>query len=422
MFNIVKYGAVADGKTLNTAAIQAAIDACAAAGGGRVTIPAGVFKSGTIWLRSFVELHLENGAVLLASDRLEDYNDSDAYPQNFDVPSEDWLGKHLIIAHELEHAAITGFGILDGNCYAFVEDVWEHPGWFRWRSGVTRVTTPSGMRPGQLVAFVECSHVDVQDITIRRSGCWSVFLHGCRFVNVRGIKVHNPINMLNSDGIDIDTCCNVTVSDCMIETGDDGITLRCDRKRLKNQEIQTEYITITNCVIHTNVCGFRIGVGSGHIRHVRISNIVISRCRELLQFCTAYNTHGHACIEDLYVSGVSATDTDRMISMFASNGTYVKDVCVENVRTTACAMSYIEVNDGQIDNIRLRNVEIRAFDRYEALDEDTMNQRGHYVFHAKGATNLILEDVRIYGDFAVRKEKTCIEDCPDAQLRNCRLD
>jgi polygalacturonase len=82
MFNIVDYGAVADGVSLNTAAIQSAIDACYAAGGGRVFVPSGIFKTGTIWLKSGVELHLSIGATLLASDNIDDYNDDDAYEQN----------------------------------------------------------------------------------------------------------------------------------------------------------------------------------------------------------------------------------------------------------------------------------------------------------------------------------------------------
>ena len=83
MYNIKDYGAIADGVTINSAAIQAAIDACADDGGGRVVIPTGTFKTGTFWLRSNVELHLEMGAILLASDNLDDYNELDAYPQNY---------------------------------------------------------------------------------------------------------------------------------------------------------------------------------------------------------------------------------------------------------------------------------------------------------------------------------------------------
>lgn len=422
MYNILDYGAIADGVTLNTKAIQNALDACHAAGGGRVYVPAGTFKTGTIWLRSNVELHLSQGATLLASDNIDDFNELDAYEQNFSYPPEGWVGKHLIIAHEIEHVAITGFGTVNGNCYAFVEDDFDNPQWFRWRAGAIKCKNQETLRPGQLIAFVECKHVDIRDFTVRDSGCWSLFFHGCEYVTVHGYKAFNPINMLCSDGMDIDTCRHVAVSDCLIETGDDAITIRCVEGHLKNKDIHSEYITITNCVLRPGLCAFRFGVGNGLIRHVRISNIIVKRSRELMQFATSYLSKGHACIEDLHVSGVSALDTDRMISMAANNGTYVRDVCVENVRSTAASMSYIHANDGEIDNIRLRNIEIHAFDRYEHLEPDILDMRGHNIFSVKNASNVILEDVRIHGDFAQRKERVAIENCPCIKIKDCKFE
>ena len=109
--NILDFGAISDGIALNTKAIQNAINKCAESGGGRVTVPAGVYKTGTIWLKSHVELHLEAGAEFLASDNLDDYNSTDAYEQNYDCLQEGGVGKHLIIAHEIED--IIGIPALD---------------------------------------------------------------------------------------------------------------------------------------------------------------------------------------------------------------------------------------------------------------------------------------------------------------------
>ena len=140
--NILDYGAIGDGKTLSTSALQSAIDACAASGGGRVTVPAGRYKIGTIWLRSRVELHLEMGAELFASENYDDYNATEAYEQNFDGFSEGWTGKHLIIAHEVEDCAITGFGTVNGNLPAFVYRVDSAAdkvyGWSHGRSEIGR--------------------------------------------------------------------------------------------------------------------------------------------------------------------------------------------------------------------------------------------------------------------------------------------
>ena len=237
--NILYFAAIGDGKTLNTIAIQNAIDDCAASGGGRVTIPTGIYKSGTIWLRSNVELHLEMGAELLASDNLDDYNDLDAYEQNTRVVADEGcVGKHLIIAYEIENSAITGLGRINGNCHAFVDPFYGETilaNW-GWKRGIAVLKDEEKMRLGQLINFVECKNIKVQNITIVDSPCWSLLFHGCKFVQVNSIRVNNPAWMLNSDGIDIDASRYVTVSDCIILTGDDAITLRA-----------CEHIVKTNC-------------------------------------------------------------------------------------------------------------------------------------------------------------------------------
>ena len=111
--NILDYGAQSGMTTICTTAIQEAIDACASSGGGRVTIPAGTYVSGTIWLRSHVELHLEHGARLIASTNREDYNALDAYPQNYSWPPEEWVGQHFILAVEVEDVVVEAEDIED---------------------------------------------------------------------------------------------------------------------------------------------------------------------------------------------------------------------------------------------------------------------------------------------------------------------
>ena len=420
MFNIVDYGAIPDGKTLNTAAIQTAIDTCNAAGGGQVVVPAGVFKTGTLWLKSNVELHLSMGATLLASDNLDDYNELDAYPENFSCIPEAWVGKHLIIAYEAENIAITGFGTVDGNCYAFMEAEQENPDfWYRWRSGTCKCKDPEKLRPGQTIAIILCKHITIQDITVKDSGCWSVFLHGCEYVGVRGYKAYNALNIQNSDGLDIDCCRYVTVSDCILHSGDDGITVRCAEKLLKEKAIHSEYISIQNCVIHAAICAFRLGVGTGTIRHVNISNITVSRCRDLVQFATSYDKSGCACMEDIRIANISATDTDKVLAMFATNGAYIRNVTLENIRSDATAASFIRQNDGTIDNVRLRNVEITALDRYDLSNENHLKMRGNCIFSVKNAANVVLEDVRIRGGFAQVTDRTVFTGCDDIIIRNC---
>ncbi len=420
--SILDFGAVSDGVTLSTEAIQRTIDRCAESGGGRVTVPAGTFKTGTIWLRSNVELHLEAGAELLASDNMDDYNAPDAYEQNFDCLFEDWVGKHLIIAHEIENCAITGFGRINGNCQAFVTEEPSPEGKiYGWCHGVSRVKDAERLRPGQLICFIESKNIKVYDITIINSPCWSCFLHGCEFAQIRGIKVKNPIWMLNSDGIDIDASRYVTVSDCIIETGDDAITLRGCENRLKNKDMHCEFITITNCVLSTGICAFRIGVGSGVVRHARISNISIIRCCNVVELCTAYIKKGGVDIEDVNFSGISAQNTDRLLKAFAYNGAKISNITLENIRSTSTTMNYLDGVDGAIENVRLRGIEIDYFDRATDLPESELAYRGNHLLSLKKANGVTLDDITLHGTLCGVTEPVEIVDCEAIDKRNCKF-
>lgn len=420
--NIIEFGAAADGVTCNTAAMQSAIDACAASGGGRVTVPAGVYKTGTIWLRSNVELHLSAGAELLASDNMDDYNDVDAFAQNWSCEPEQWVGKHLIIAHELDNCALTGLGKINGNCHAFVRKV-DTPAekQFGWCYGKSEVRDPEKMRPGQLVCFIECTNVRVQDITIVDSPCWSCYFLGCEYVQVRGIKIFNPIWMLCADGIDIDASRYVTVSDCIVHTADDAITFRACEEMVRKKDIHCEYITVTNCSLSTTVCAFRVGVGVGDIRHIRVSDIVVSRCMNLVQFCTAYKDIGRANIEDVNFSGISAQHTDRGLDLFARNGAVIRNVTFENIRATSAMENTIKCYKGVIDNVTVRNLQLLFADKAPELSEESLERMGSCLLTVSGASNVTLDSVRVDGDLTGVTERFVVTDCGGLVKKDCNF-
>ena len=420
--NILDFGAISDGVALNTKAIQDAINKCAECGGGRVTVPAGVYKTGTIWLRDNVELHLELGAELLASENMDDYNDTHAYEQNFGSAQEEWVGKHLIIAHEINACTITGFGTINGNCQAFVvESKHSAEKHYGWCHGISLLKDKTKQRPGQLICFVESRNINVSGITITNSPCWSCFVHGCEYVQIRGIKINNPIWMKNSDGIDIDSSRFVTISDCIIETGDDAITLRGDEKRLKNKDMHCEFVTITNCVLSTGICAFRIGVGNGVIRHARISNITIVRCLNIVQLCTAYNKNGKVDIEDVNFSNISAQNTDRCLQAFAFNNAKIKDITMENIRTTGSVMSYIDCVEGEIENVNLRNIEISYFDKATELPEDELKFRGDHLLFLSGVSGVKLEGVVLKGTLYGALESVKVVNCDALVKKDCNF-
>ena len=277
VYNILDYGAKADGVTLSTKAIQAAIDDCHKNGGGRVLVPTGSFYSGSIFMRDNVELHLECGALLTASANMDDYNAEDAYPQNYGFPPEEWVGKHFIMAVECNHVAITGLGTINGNGDSFREaptPPTEKD--YVWFSGRSYVKDKKLLRPGQLICFIESTEVYVQGITIRNAPCWCLFVHGCEQVRIHGIQIFNAPAAMNTDGIDIDSCTNVQIIGCDVSVGDDGICLKSGSgpdgiKRAR----PTQYVLVQDCTVGDGHGGIVIGSETAAgIDHVLTQNCV----------------------------------------------------------------------------------------------------------------------------------------------------
>ena len=423
-YNVLDYGAVADGATLNTAAIQAAIDDCSSQGGGMVRIPAGRFVTGTIWLKSHVNLHLEQGAELIASTDLADYNDNEAYPQNFWSREEQWNGKHLIIAHEVTDVSITGQGVINGSGDAFFDD--PHPiFYYCWDEGIQVARDKVNLRPGQLICFIESSHIQVENITIRNSPCWCCFFHGCDYVQVRGIKVFNGHTAGNSDGIDIDSSSHVTVSDCIIDTGDDAIAVRCCPTKLKNNTKVCEYVTITNCVCSAYSAGVRIGVGNGLLRYLTISDMVFSHAACLINLGLSYNNNSASNLEHISISNIRADYTNSVIRIGGNQGT-LRDMTVENLVANATAGSCLVAPEkGFARDLTFRNIKIHYKNKYapEEMTDAILKERKSILFHVKGVPDLEIQNLKVTvepGEEDSWQGRVVVEDCPDARLQDVR--
>lgn len=267
MRNVKDYGAIGNGVTLDTKAIQQAIDL-----GGMVYIPEGIYRIGTLYLKSNGGLHLAAGAVLIASHEREDYNADDFCVQNEVFTAENVTGAHLICAVEQENITIEGQGTIDGQGDFWMNESNTRPG---WPNREDRDYEANKERPGQMIFICECKNVHIRDINIVNGPYWHLFFHGCDNVHARGLTIRGSLPRWTNDGIDIDCCSRVTVSDCVIEVGDDAITLRAYDKPLKHKKV-CERVTITNCVLYSHRdYGIRIGVGDGLIRDCTISNVTV---------------------------------------------------------------------------------------------------------------------------------------------------
>ena len=290
LFNVRDFGAVGDGRTLVTAAIQSAIDACAKAGGGKVFVPAGNYLTGPLFLRSNLELELHSGAVLLGSRQVSDYPSIEGRWEGL----ERTVFASLLTGLDLENVAITGNGVLDGQG-AIWREAHHETEELRKKMGLTgrEPENPAGSplrwpRP-RMINLYRCRNVRISGLLLRDCPSWNVHPVSCENVRIDGLSIVNPRDSANTDGIDPDSCRNVRISDCYISTGDDCIILKSGYKHIPGKPFQpTENVVVTNCVFGEGHCG--VGVGSetaGGIRNVAISNCVCEGTRRGLYIKTA---------------------------------------------------------------------------------------------------------------------------------------
>jgi len=413
LYNVCDFGAIGDGITKDTKALQQAIDSCAEAGGGTVLVPSGSYISGTIYLKSNVELHLSAGATILGSPDREDYNSDDIFPENGAFSSENVTGAHLIIAYCQENIAITGTGTIDGNSPHFFDPLKEDykTYWFKQRN-----FTLISWRPGQMIFLCRCKKINVNNVTLNNSTYWNLFLLGCEDAHITGLTITNPPATQNGDGIDIDCSRNVTISNCIIRSGDDCITIRANKRMLGENAMPCENVVVTNCVLSTPTCAIRVGVGDGKIRNSTFNNIIVTEARTAVSMILRYSEssmHG-AEIEQVHFSNFNV---DVLIPFQINSGhiatfpAFLRDISFTCFKIKAWAgAQIIGTSDVQIKNIVFNNIDWEIHggtDNCSFVDElpEELSKFGYhgmnntpampYVFYGRYLQNIIFNNVRV---------------------------
>ncbi|MEA5459473.1 glycosyl hydrolase family 28 protein [Arcicella sp. LKC2W] len=347
-FNIVRYGAIADGLTVNTKAINQAIELCNAAGGGTVLIPKGMWITGPIVLKSNVNLHLEKGALLQFSRNYADYP----------IVLTTWEGQDSyrcqapIGGFDLENIAITGGGIIDGGGDVWraikrdkmtagqwskliktgvtndKKDMWypseksmkgnqiPNAGRLRKDSVGTYTIRPSMeelesykdfLRPNML-SLTRCKNIILEGFTLQNSPAWTMHPLLCDHITIKNVSVSNPWYAQNSDAIDLESCRNGILEGCNFSTGDDGITIKSGRdEQGRKRGVPTENFIVKNNIVYHAHGGFVIGSEmSGGVRNMFISDCTFMGSDVGLRFKTARGRGG--VVENIYVNNVNMTE------------------------------------------------------------------------------------------------------------------
>lgn len=253
-FLITDFGASVDAAN-NAAEIQLAIDACAA-NGGRVVIPSGTFRTGSLELKDHVEIYLESGSVLLGSDQKKDYP---IHEPSFPSYTNRYQNTALLYAEGRKHITIKGSGTIDGNggsgdFYLTYE---------AWRADENGPVRPFG------ILMRRCENVVVEGVTLQNSAFWMQQYLECKNLRLQNLDIINHANY-NNDGVDINNCQDVIISGCRIYCSDDAIAIKSTSDSINKN------IVISDCILRTHYNGIKIGTEThGGVQDVVISNCVI---------------------------------------------------------------------------------------------------------------------------------------------------
>jgi polygalacturonase len=252
-FNVRNYGATGNGTTPDTVAIQKALDACAAAGGGSVVVPAGDYLIGSVNIGSSTTLRMENRASFIGSPNISDYPVESVRFEGEFVPGH----RALLSAKNASNITIAGRGFIYGPPL-----------------GVSRLREPRGP---VLIEFTDCTNVMLDGFTTQYQRLWSIHPLFCRNVTARNLTIRSV--GLNGDGIDVDSCDDVLIERCDINTGDDAISLKSGRGQSAIRNGQpTDNVTIRDCTLVSTIYA-ALGIGSelsGGIRNVHLENCTLS--------------------------------------------------------------------------------------------------------------------------------------------------
>ena len=368
VFNPRQFGATGDGKTLDSPAINAAIDACNRAGGGVVYCSPGKYLSGTVELKSNVTLYLEAGAVILGSTDVAQYT-----PKAGPDPKADAGQGHLLYARDVENVAVVGPGKIDGQGRSFWTATNRKPvaDSDKW-SDARHLDYKPNARISPMVELVNCTNLRLESIELTGSSGWTLRPINCTRVFIQGITIRNPAIGPNTDGIDLTGCQHVVISDCLIDTGDDAICLKSENPYGDLPRLSLN-IAITNCIITSSTNGFKIGTATqGGFENITFSNsTIVSSDPDIAARMVAgiaIEVVDGGWIDGLVISGIQIQDARAPLLIrrgnranpFPTGKAGLRGILIDGVQATGAILtsSITGLPGMEVENVRLSNIHI----------------------------------------------------------------
>lgn len=424
VYDVRTFGARGDGQTLCTEAMQKAVDQCAAAGGGTVYIPAGTWLTGTVYLANGVTIELDSGCTVLGTKDKSRYGPP---RQLMGHEGEQYSTWAIFAGKGLEHIAIRGRGAIDGQGANF--------------------KYKNGPRPKNLY-FEDCRDVLIEGVRLRHAGSWMQHYRDCDRLTIRDIAVFNHVSY-NNDGLNIDSCRDVTIAGCHVDSDDDAIVL----KSLSTKP--TENVTISDCVISSHCNSIKMGTESGGgFRNIAVTNcticspryskVIYGRQRGLAGVALEIVDGG--TLERVTVSNITIKGVTVPIFMRLGNrartyepdqpkpdvGTF-RNVVVSNIVATDCSAvgcSITGLPGHRIENVTLANINLgfdgggTKEDAVRAIPEKpgsypestmfgTLPAYGFFCRHVEGLT---LENVRLRTAAPDHRHGVVFDDVQDAVI------
>jgi DNA sulfur modification protein DndE len=440
--NVLDFGAIADGYTLNTIAINKAIESCEKNGGGVVLIPCGSFVTGPVIMKSNVNLHLDRGALVIFS---PDFNQYPLVVSSFEGVDAARC-QSPVVAENLQNIAITGDGIFDGNGYYWrplkkgklSDSEWkdhlqkyggvlteDKKTWYSSEKALKglKENNIGKLQPGQsladfesvkdflrpnMIRIYQCKNVLIENVTFENSPAWTTHLMMSEHITLKGVKVKNPWFGTNTDALDLESCKNALVEDCVFDTGDDGICIKSGRdEEGRKRAMPTKNVIVNNCVVYHSHGGFVVGSEmSGGANNLFVSNCNFIGSDIGLRFKTARGRGG--VVENIYVDNVNMKDIPAEAILFDMYYMAKDPVALNGEKKEPAKVEFKAVDEStpQFKNFYFSNI--------------TCNGAAKGIF-VRGIPEMHIQNVNIENATLQTNEGIDIQEATAISLKNIRL-